>query len=429
MSEDVKREPDRKVADSVSFPLRVAAAWSWRILLVIALISLVLWLLGWFKSVVISVLVAMLVALLLAPFVNFLKKRLKMGRTSAAAVGLLGGLVIGSLLFGVALREIIAELPYLVSESIDGLNSLVEWVANGPLGFESDELQGLLTQAQNDLVGLLKENSGVIASEAWFLASSAISLAASTLIVLFTLFFLLRDGRAMWIVVVRSMPKQWRNQAHEAGIRAWVTLGWYIRTQTKVAAIDAAGIGLGALILGVPAAIPIGVLVFFLAYIPIVGAFLSGAVAILIALVNNGVTTAIIMFIIVLAVQQLEGNVLQPWLMSQAVSLHPLAVVLAVAVGGAVAGIIGAIFAVPLLAVLNVVFLYLHGHDPNPALAHDVDRPGGPPGTLEEQIALSYQSASTKKSKDKKDKKDKQKDAAPQGTGSDASGGGAIQPA
>ena len=202
----------------------------------------------------------------------------------------------------------------------------------------------------------------------------------------------------MWIWFLRTLPQRWRDETNEAGIRGWVTLGWYIRTQLKVAAIDAAGIGLGALVLGVPGAVPITVLVFFFAFIPIIGAFTSGAVAVLLALVNNGLTSAIIMFFVVLIVQQLEGNVLHPWLMASAVSLHPVAVVLAVTGGGVVAGIAGAIFAVPLLAFLNVTIMYLHGHDMYPQLATDAKRPGGPPGTLEQQIAASYRTAHLVKS-------------------------------
>lgn len=207
----------------------------------------------------------------------------------------------------------------------------------------------------------------------------------------------------MWIWFVRCLPKQWRNQTNEAGIRGWVTLGSYIRTQLKVAGIDAIGIGIGAFALGVPAAIPIMVLVFFFSFIPIVGAFISGAVAVLLALVNNGLTSAIIMLVVVLAVQQIESNVLQPWLMSNAVSLHPVAVVLAVTAGSAVAGIVGAIFAVPLLALVNVTLMYLHGHDMFPELATDENRPGGPPGSLDEQIAASYWTArKAKKGSDRK---------------------------
>lgn len=384
---------DRSISEQVSVPLRVAAAWSWRILIVIVTVSVIVWGLRYVASIVVAVLVALLLALLLAPLLSFLRGKLHMGKTSSAAVGLVSGLILVTGLMAIALGQVVVQLPALVSQTLGGLDDLLAWVQDGPLGLDFAFLDGFLRSFQDDLTSVLRNYGGVIASEAWSFATSAVSLAASALIALFTLFFMLKDGRSMWIWFLRCLPKQWREQTNEAGIRGWVTLGSYIRTQLKVAGIDAIGIGLGAFALGVPAAIPIMVLVFFFSFIPIVGAFISGVVAVLLALVNNGVTSAIIMLLVVLAVQQIESNVLQPWLMSNAVSLHPVAVVLAVTAGSAVAGIVGAIFAVPLLAFINVTLMYLHGHDMFPELVTDDNRPGGPPGSLQEQITASYWTA------------------------------------
>ncbi len=394
---------DRSISEHVSVPLRVAAAWSWRILVIIATVGVIVWGLRYVYSIVVAVLAALLLALLLAPLVSFLRTKLRMGKTSSAAVGLISGLFLVTGLMAIALGQVVAQLPALVSQTLAGLDDLLAWVQDGPLELDFALLDGFLESFQDDLTSVLRNYGGVIATEAWSFATSAVSLAAAGLIALFTLFFMLKDGRSMWIWFVRCLPKQWRNQTNEAGIRGWVTLGSYIRTQLKVAGIDAIGIGIGAFALGVPAAIPIMVLVFFFSFIPIVGAFISGAVAVLLALVNNGLTSAIIMLVVVLAVQQIESNVLQPWLMSNAVSLHPVAVVLAVTAGSAVAGIVGAIFAVPLLALVNVTLMYLHGHDMFPELATDENRPGGPPGSLDEQIAASYWTArKAKKGSDRK---------------------------
>lgn len=386
------------VRASVSRPLRVAAAWSWRFLFVLAALAAILWVLKPVRSLVVACLVSLLLALLLAPLVSLLRRKLHMGKTLAAAIGLVTGIVIVLGLIGLALGRLVEQLPTIANQTLAGVNDLVEWATTGPLGMDLGQVTDYLENFQSDLVTILRNYAGTIASGAWTFASSAASLAASALIMMFVLFFMLRDGRGMWIWFMRMLPKDWRNPANEAGIRGWVTLGWYIRTQLKVAAIDAIGIGLGALLLGVPGWMPITVLVFFASFIPIIGAFFSGAVATLLALVNNGLTSAIIMLVIVLAVQQLESNVLQPWLMSQAVSLHPVVVVLAVTAGGSVAGIVGAIFAVPLLAFLNVTVMYLHGHDMYPQLATDPMRPGGPPGSLDAQIEASYMSA--RRSKD-----------------------------
>ncbi len=397
--------------NSVSWNLRVGAAWSWRFLVVLGAVAAILYLMSYISSIVIAILVAMLLAMLLAPVVNFLKRKLNMGQTAAAAVGLLIGIFIVTVLLAIALTQLIQQLPQIAKESVEGIGKLLDWVADGPWGSEADALRQYLTDVQDDIMAFLKEHSTTIASEAIWFASSAVSLATNGLLMVFILFFFLKDGRQMWTVALRSMPKRWRNRVNEAAIRGWITLGFYVRTQTKVAAIDAAGIGIGAFALGVPMAFPITVLVFLCAFVPIVGAFVSGAVAILLALVNNGVTAAIIMFIIVLTVQQLEGNVLQPWLMSQAVSLHPVVVVLAVMIGGSVAGIAGAVFSVPLLAFLNVTTLYLHGHDQFPYLSEREDRPGGPPGKVNEQIEVSYREAQekAKKARDKANEKSAKK--------------------
>lgn len=384
------RRRGKDASAAVTWPVRVAAAWSWRYLLIIAAIGVSFWLLSFVKSVVIAFLVAILLALLLQPLVSLLRNRLGMNRTLAAALGLLSGLVILGALLSVAFSQLLQQAPMLIRETVQGIGRLLDWVADGPLGFDPVAVREWLSDVQTGLNTLVQQYGSTIAAGALSLATSTIALATGMLLVLFILFFLLRDGRAMWIVVVRSAPRAWREQINEAAIRGWVTLGEYVRTQLKVAAIDAIGIGIGAVALGVPMAIPIMVLVFLSAFVPIIGAFVSGAVAVLVALVNNGLTAAIIMFVVVLVVQQIESNVLHPWLMAHAVSLHPIAVVLAVTVGGMVAGIAGAVFAVPALAFLNVVTMYLHGHDPYPAMAEHPGRPGGPPGSLQQQIEASY---------------------------------------
>ena len=188
---------------------------------------------------------------------------------------------------------------------------------------------------------------------------------------MFTLLFFLKDGPVIWAWLVRLLPAPARSRAHEAGRRGAVTLAAFTRTQILVALIDAIGIGLGALILGIPLALPLAVLVFLASFIPFVGAVATGAIAVLVALVDQGVGTALIMLGVVLLVQQIEGNVLQPLLLGHAVSLHPVAVLLSVTAGSLSAGIVGALLAVPFVATLNTVVLYLHGRDKFPELGTD----------------------------------------------------------
>ena len=183
------------------------------------------------------------------------------------------------------------------------------------------------------------------------------------LLTLFTAFFFLYDGRSIFSWFVGLLPKPARAQAEGAALRGWQTLVQYVRVQIIVAGVDSVGIGIGAFFLGLPLVIPLTVLVFLGSFIPIVGAVATGAIAVIVALVSQGFVSALIMLGVVLLVQQIEGNVLQPFIMGKAVSVHPLAVVLAVAAGGFRYGIPGALFAVPLIAVINTVVLYLSGKD------------------------------------------------------------------
>ncbi len=384
---------------SVSWSLRLAAAWSWRILVIVALLAVSILMLSPIRNAVISTLLALLIAVLLNPFVTWMRVKLRFSNTLAAVIGFLVGILIIVGLFTLAVRQLVANFRPLMTQTIEGINEFLLWINDSPLGDDNANVTSFIENFQSDLIEFLRANTSTIASEAITLASSAMGMMASAIVVVFSLFFFLKDGRQMWIWCVRLFPKPARTPVNEAAIRGWVTLSSYVRTQVQVAAIDAIGIGLGAYFLGVPLAIPITVLVFFFAFIPIVGAFASGAIAIFIALVNNGLTNALFMLLVVLAVQQIESNFLQPILMSHAVSLHPLAVVLVVTVGSMIAGIPGALFSVPLLAFINTVTLYLHGHDPIPKLATDQNRPGGPPGSLDQQIAESYGKAGIKEDK------------------------------
>ncbi|MDN6429804.1 MAG: AI-2E family transporter [Propionibacterium sp.] len=379
-----------KAASVVSWPLRVASAWSWRFLVVLAATAAAAWIAMKLSVVVLPVAIALLLTVLLEPLVALLVRRGHLSRTAAAAAGLLLALVAVIALVSQAAAQLFVQFPDLLTKAADGLEKALDWLKTGPLALDTSVIDKALTSMQEEITKFLQSNSSVLASGALSVTSSLISIVTGSLITLFCLFFFLKEGRRIWLWVIRLLPAPARAPMHESAIRGWVTLGSYVRTQIKVAAIDAAGIGLGAFFLGVPMALPITVLVFFGSFIPIVGAFISGSVAVLVALVDQGPAKGLIMLVIILAVQQLEGNVLQPWLMSSAVSLHPVAVLLVVTGAGSVAGIVGAVFGVPIAAFLNATFLYLHGYDGLPWLATKTDRPGGPPGMLDSMVAASY---------------------------------------
>lgn len=201
------------------------------------------------------------------------------------------------------------------------------------------------------------------------------------LLAMFATLFLLYDGKRIWLWSLKLVPAAARPGVAGAGPRAWRTLTAYVRGTMIVAMIDAVFIGVGIHFLGVPLAVPIGVVIFLSSFVPLVGAVVSGALAVVVALVTEGVFTALMALMVVLLVQQIEGHVLQPFILGRAVRVHPLAVVLAVATGGIVAGIGGAVVAVPLVAVGNTVVGYLRAHPAGSVTdaAHSQVLPGGEP--------------------------------------------------
>ncbi|MEV7973279.1 AI-2E family transporter [Cellulomonas sp. NPDC089187] len=349
---------------SVTPAVRAAAAWSWRFILIAGAAAVALWLIGYFQVIVVSVAVALLLTVLLTPVAAFLRRRLHFGRTLAAITSVLALLVVVGALVTLAGRSIANGFGDLSDQASEGVDRLLDWLATSPLQVTSDQVSDLVDQGREQL----QNNASSLLSGALSVTTTVGHVAAGALIALFCSFFFLREGRTVWAWVVGLLPRTVRERVHQAGRRGWVTLGSYTRTQILVALVDATGIGIGAAILQVPLALPLATLVFVGSFIPIVGAIVTGAVAVLVALVAHGPVVALIMLGVVLLVQQLEGHILQPFLMGHAVSLHPVAVLLVVTAGSMAAGIVGALFAVPIAAVLNTVVLYLHGHDKFPQL-------------------------------------------------------------
>jgi putative heme transporter len=360
--------PTRSATDSVPIAVQRTAAWSWRLIVIVAALAVVLWLIGSLKVVVVPIAVAMLVTVLLSPVVGFFQKRLRMSRGMASATALIGLVVVVVGLLTAAGATIVNGIGDLWDQAREGLDKVNTWLAEGPLQLSTEDVSKWADKL-GDLAGS-SGGSGLV-SGALHGAVTVGHVAAGALIAIFCTFFFLLDGRTIWSWLVGLLPSDSRENVHQAARRGLVTLGAYTRTQILVAAVDALGIGIGAAILQVPLALPLAILVFLGSFIPIVGAVLTGAVAVLVALVAQGPVVALIMLGVVLLVQQIEGHVLQPFLMGHAVSLHPVAVLLAVAAGSFVAGILGALFAVPVVAVINTVTLYLHGHDKFPQLGLD----------------------------------------------------------
>ncbi|WP_285040617.1 AI-2E family transporter [Plantibacter sp. LMC-P-059a] len=344
------REPDPSGSSSVPRGMRVAAAWSWRILLVAAVVALLVFLVVQLRLIVIPLLIAVLVSALLKPVVDVLVRH-RWPKGLAIALAMVGTLAVVSGLIFLAISQITSQFASVQARTMTAYGDFKAFLLASPLHVTEAQLNDFIAQAFDSL----QQDSQVLLSGALSIGSTLGHVATGVFLTLFCLLFMLIDGRTIWRWTVRVFPQRARPAVDSAGRAGWRTLGNYVRTQILVASIDAVGIGLGAFILGVPLAIPVAVLVFLGSFVPIVGAVVTGAVAVFLALVYNGPLIALLMLGVVLLVQQLEGHVLQPLIMGTAVKVHPLAVVLAVAGGTLVAGIPGALFAVPVVAVINVM--------------------------------------------------------------------------
>ncbi|MBG6217226.1 putative PurR-regulated permease PerM [Arthrobacter sp. CAN_A6] len=363
------RTSSRPGRDDVPYALRVAASWSWRLGIVFVVVGVLVWLLGRVSLLVIPLMIAGLLASLLTPVTDALRRRV--GNGSAVALTVVGFLVLVGLALSFVGQQFAVGFNGLWAEARTGTEQALTWLSQGPLQLTATQINQYL----QDVGDALQNNSGSIVSGALSFGTNAGQFAAGVLLTLFALIFFLADGARIWRFVAGLAPARARAAVDGAGRRGWSSMASYVRIQMLVAFVDAVGIGVGAAIIGVPLALPLSVLVFLGSFIPIVGALATGSVAVLLALVANGWVNALIMLAIVLVVQQVEGHILQPLIMGPAVALHPLAVVLAVAGGTLVAGIPGALFSVPLLAVANTVIRYIahRAWEYDPALT--------PPGT------------------------------------------------
>ncbi|WP_232216135.1 AI-2E family transporter [Promicromonospora sukumoe] len=345
--------------------IRAAASWSWRMLLIGAFVAAVLWLLALLKTIVVPVAVALLLTIMLTPVRRVLNERLRVPRGLSAGLSLVGLIVVVAGLITLAGQSIANGFADLRTQAISGFNELWSQLS-ATFGLEKQ-----LQSYSEDILNQLEAQQGAIVSGALGAAATAGSVLVGALIALFCTFFFLYDPRGIWSWIVGLLPRSARERVNQAGRRGAVTLAAYTRTQILVAAVDAVGIGIGAVFFVPSLALPIAILVFVGSFVPVVGAIVTGAIAVVVVLVSNGWVAALIMLGVVLLVQQIESHALQPFLMGQAVSLHPVAVILAVAAGSLAAGIVGALFAVPLAALLNTVILYLNGHDKFPELGDE----------------------------------------------------------
>ncbi|MFT3796815.1 AI-2E family transporter [Microbacterium sp.] len=358
-----------EIAASLPHGLRVATAYAWRFVVLAAAAGILIWLVIQLKLlVVIPLLVAILVTALLWPAFTWMLRH-RAPRWLAIVASVLGAFVIVGALLWLAIWQITREWPSVRDRATAAIAQFRQYLIDGPLHLTSAQIDDLLAQ----LGGFLQQQADLFWSGALVVGSTVGHVLTGAVLTLFILLCTLADGGGIWKWVVRLFPRAARADVDGAGRAGWKTVVSYARTQLLVATIDAIGISLGAFLLQVPLAIPIGVLVFLGAFVPFVGAVVTGALAVLLALIYNGPWIALWMLVVVLGVQQIEGHILQPLLMGSAVKVHPLAVVLVVAGGAMIAGIAGALFAVPLAAFINVVAVYLGSGGDGRASPADAD--------------------------------------------------------
>ncbi len=373
--------PDPAMA--VPWGVRVAAEAGWRLLVLAGTVWVLMRVISAVQLVVLAFVAALLITALLQPTVARLK-HYGVPRGLATALTAILGFVVMGLVGWFVVWQVQENIDNLSDQIQDGIDELRKWLLNSPFHVTDKQINEIAKNLR-EAVGA---NTDQITSAGLEGVTVIVEALTGILLTMFSTLFLLYDGKRIWQWTLKLVPAAARPGVAGAGPRAWRTLTAYVRGTVIVALIDAIFIGLGIYFLDVPMAVPLAVFIFLGAFIPLVGAVISGALAVVVALVTQGVFTAVMTLVVVLAVQQIEGHILQPFILGRAVRVHPLAVVLSVAAGGMVAGIGGAVVAVPLVAVTNTVVAYLrsyaqeasrrHAPEPRGATAVDAASAGSP---------------------------------------------------
>jgi predicted PurR-regulated permease PerM len=352
--------------------------WGLRIVLIAAGVFVVGWTIGQLWVVVFPAILALIVTTVLSPGAVWLRRR-RVPSVLAALVVLLAFLLVFTGLIAILTPQVAGQVPELARSASAGLQKIRDWLTEGPLALSD----GQITRAISAIQDKLRQSADAISSGVFSTLGAATSALVNIVLVLILTFYFLKDGHRFpaWVSSLGGREAG----AHTAELmgRTWNTLGGFIRTQTVVALIDAIIIGVGLTIIGVPLALPLAVITFVGAYIPILGALISGVLAVLVTLVTNSPRDALFALLLVLTVQQLEGNVISPWLQGKNLNLHAAVILLAVTLGGSLFGITGAFLAVPVTATAAEVLRYVNERireatwDPGLDADGDIEGPTG----------------------------------------------------
>lgn len=354
IDEDLRPEL-RDRAEVIGTSVRWFAGWCVRFIIMIAAAYLAAMAFGKLWAGILPVVLSIIVCTVLWPVVRFLRVKAKFPKALAVFVTILGFFAVIAGVFALIAPGAVDQSRTLINQANGGIRTIQNWLQGPPLNLQESQFNDYLDQATN----WIQTKSGDIASTVATGAAETVSMIATLLIMLVLTFFFLKDGDNFLPMVRRVTGRRVGWHLTEVLTRCWNTLGGFIRTQAIVSLIDAFFIGLGLVILNVPLAGALAFLTFCGGFIPIVGAFVAGTLSVLVALVANGFTTALIVLVIIIAVQQLEGNVLSPVLQSRAMNVHAVIILLAVTLGSALFGIVGAFLAVPTAAMLAVILRYM----------------------------------------------------------------------
>ncbi|MBV9318794.1 MAG: AI-2E family transporter [Mycobacterium sp.] len=360
--------PSTRDADSVEPLVRKTAAWAWRLLVILASVVAFLWVVKRLEVIVVPLMVALMLSALLVPAVDWLDRR-GAPRGGAVALVLLSSFAILGGIMSFVVSEFVVGLPGLVDQVTRSIDSTRKWLIEGPAHLSRQQIDN----AGNAAIQAIRNNQDKLTSGALSTAATITEIVTAALLTLFTLIFFLYGGRNIWQYVTKVFPANAQERVREAGRAGYGTLIGYVRATFLVALVDAVGVGTGLAIMSVPLALPLASLVFLGAFIPLVGAVVSGFLAVVVALLAKGVVYALITLGLLIAVNQLEAHILQPLVMGRAVSIHPLAVVLAISSGGVLAGIVGALLAVPTVAFFNNAFQVLLAPNPSAEVEAQAD--------------------------------------------------------
>ncbi|MEU9731357.1 AI-2E family transporter [Streptomyces sp. NPDC048002] len=334
--------------------LRTSARVSAELLLVLVMLGVALWLLDWMWSVVWPLVIALLLTTLTWPPTRFLRSRGWPAAPAASLVTVLF-LVVAAGVVALIAVPVASQSGDLTDGVVEGVQRLREWAAGPPLNIGDAEIDKAFDSAVDRAQDGLGSAVGALVTG----VSSVVNGVITGVLALFLMFFFLKDGPRFLPWLSRQLPGRLATDVPTVAARSWDTLGSFVRSQAAVGMLDAVLIGLGLWILDVPLVLPLAVLTFVTAFVPIVGALFAGFVAVLIALVSNGLTDALIVLAIIVVVQQLEGNVFQPMIQSRGLGLHAAVILLAVTLGGNLAGIVGSLLAVPITALIAVIWTYI----------------------------------------------------------------------